>query len=52
VLIGAAAATDAYMELGDETLLEALTRLWSDVTRRKMYIHGGVGQMTVWMPLD
>jgi len=39
-------AADACMETGDKTLLEALGRLWSDVTRRKMYIHGGVGPFT------
>jgi len=39
-------AADACMETGDKTLLQALHRLWSDVTRRKMYIHGGVGPFT------
>ena len=39
-------AADAFMETGDKTLLETLNRLWSDVTRRKMYIHGGVGPFT------
>ncbi|NQT16471.1 MAG: glycoside hydrolase family 127 protein, partial [Planctomycetes bacterium] len=39
-------AADAFMETGDKTLLETLQRLWSDVTRRKMYIHGGVGPFT------
>jgi len=39
-------AADAFMETGDKTLLEALDRLWLDVTRRKMYIHGGVGPFT------
>lgn len=35
-------AADAYMETGDRTLLEALDRLWRDLTGRKMYVHGGV----------
>jgi uncharacterized protein len=39
-------AADAFMETGDQTLLTALDRLWSDVARRKMYIHGGVGPFT------
>ena len=39
-------AADAFMETGDKTLLETLNRLWWDVTRRKMYIHGGVGPFT------
>ena len=39
-------AADAFMETGDKTLLAALNRLWSDVTRSKMYIHGGVGPFT------
>jgi len=44
-------AADAYMETGDKTLLEALERIWSDVTRRKMYIHGGVGPLTYGISL-
>ena len=39
-------AADAYMETGDATLLEALHPIWSDVVRRKLYIHGGVGPLT------
>ncbi len=39
-------ATDAYMETGDPTLREALDRIWTDVVRRKTYIHGGVGPFT------
>ena len=39
-------AADACMETGDKTLLDALNRLWSDVVRHKMYIHGGVGPFT------
>ena len=39
-------AADAYMETGDKTLLRTLDRIWSDVVRRKLYIHGGVGPLT------
>lgn len=35
-------ATDAYMETGDCTLLEAVDRLWHDLVERKLYVHGGV----------
>jgi len=37
-----AGAADAYMETGDETLLDALERLWTDLVERKMYVTGGV----------
>lgn len=37
-----AGATDAYLETGDPKLVEALQRLWVDLTERKMYITGGV----------
>jgi uncharacterized protein len=37
-----AGAADAYMETGDRSLLEALDRLWHDLTEKKMYVHGGV----------
>ena len=40
-------AADVYMETSDRSLLTALERLWSDVARRKMYIHGGVGPLTI-----
>lgn len=39
-------ATDVYMENGDKTLIDALTRLWSRITSRKMYITGGLGSRT------
>ena len=39
-------AADAHMETGDQGLMSALDRIWHDVTRRKMYIHGGVGPFT------
>ncbi len=37
-----AGAADAYMETGDRSLLDALDRLWHDLTERKMYLTGGV----------
>ncbi|OUC08851.1 hypothetical protein RY27_06495 [Litorilinea aerophila] len=36
-------AADVYMETGEQALLEALQRIWLDMTTRKMYITGGVG---------
>lgn len=37
-----AGATDVYLETGDRSLLEALERLWGDLTGKKMYVTGGV----------
>jgi uncharacterized protein len=37
-----AGATDAYLETGDETLLRAVERLWSDLVGKRLYVHGGV----------
>ena len=39
----AAGIADLYTEDGDEELLAALKRIWSDVHLRKMYITGGLG---------
>ncbi|HVT91527.1 MAG TPA: beta-L-arabinofuranosidase domain-containing protein [Bryobacteraceae bacterium] len=36
-------AADYYMETGDPAYWKTLQTLWSDMTRRKMYITGGVG---------
>ncbi|MDH7571506.1 MAG: glycoside hydrolase family 127 protein, partial [Armatimonadota bacterium] len=36
-----AGAADVYLETGDHTLLEALERLWRDLTERKTYVNGG-----------
>ncbi len=36
-----AGAADAYMETGDESLLDAINRLWRDFTETKMYLTGG-----------
>lgn len=40
-------AADLYLETGDQRTLDALTRLWLDLTRRKMYVTGGVGSRPV-----
>ncbi|MBM4081583.1 MAG: glycoside hydrolase family 127 protein, partial [Planctomycetes bacterium] len=50
-----AGAADAYMETGDKTLLDAVERLWHDLTERKMYVTGGVcpvhkGLSLRWIP--
>ena len=36
-------ATDYFMETGDASYWKTLELLWDDMTRRKMYITGGVG---------
>jgi DUF1680 family protein len=38
-----AGAADLVAESGDASLLEALERLWGNMTARQMYISGGVG---------
>jgi len=38
-----AGATDLYLETGEQALLDALMRLWRDMTARKMFITGGLG---------
>jgi len=38
-------ATDVYAETGERALLEALERIWVDMTTRKMYITGGIGAL-------
>ena len=38
-----AGVTDLYLETGERALLDAMQRLWDDMTRRKMSITGGVG---------
>jgi len=38
-------AADVYLETGDETLREALNRLWHDLTEHKMCVNGGVSPM-------
>lgn len=39
-----AGAADVYAHTGEQALLEALDRLWSNVTEKKMYVTGAVGQ--------
>ena len=39
-----AGATDVYAETGEKALIDALDRLWSSVTEKKMYVTGAVGQ--------
>ena len=36
-------ATDYYLETGDSAYWKTLNALWEDLTRRQMYITGGVG---------
>ena len=36
-------ATDLYMETGEQALIDAMHRLWADMTETKMYITGGLG---------
>jgi DUF1680 family protein len=36
-------AADVYAETGDKGLLDALERIWHDVTERKIYVTGAVG---------
>ena len=38
-------AADVYAETGEKALLEALNRLWHDVTTHKMYVTGGVAAL-------
>jgi uncharacterized protein len=38
-------AADVYAETGEQALLDALLRLWEDVTERKMYITGGTAAL-------
>jgi DUF1680 family protein len=39
-----AGAADVYAETGEKALLDALDKLWENVTNKKMYITGAVGQ--------
>jgi uncharacterized protein len=36
-------ATDYYLETGDESYWKTLNNLWDDLSKRQMYITGGVG---------
>ena len=39
-----AGAADVYAETGEQALIDALDRLWENVTTKKMYVTGAVGQ--------
>ena len=39
-----AGATDVYAETGERALINALNKLWENVTQKKMYVTGAVGQ--------
>ena len=39
-----AGAADVYAETGEKALIESLDRLWENVTDKKMYVTGAVGQ--------
>ncbi len=39
-----AGAADVYAETGEKALLDALNRVWSNATEKKMYLTGAVGQ--------
>ncbi|MBU3025321.1 glycoside hydrolase family 127 protein [Zobellia galactanivorans] len=39
-----AGAADVYAETGEKALIDALDRLWKNVTTKKMYVTGAVGQ--------
>ena len=42
-MYAASGATDYYLETGDAAYRATLERLWTDLTRSKMYVTGGVG---------
>jgi len=35
--------TDLYLETGEDALIQAMERLWSDIVGRKLFVTGGVG---------
>ena len=39
-----AGAADVYAETGEEALIDALDRIWEDITQQKMYVTGALGQ--------
>ncbi|MGW8314682.1 MAG: aceric acid hydrolase [Bacteroidales bacterium] len=40
-----AGVADVYAETGDDSLMDALDKIWHDVTERKLYITGGCGAL-------
>jgi uncharacterized protein len=41
-------ATDYYLETGDQSYWKTLNILWDDLSKRQMYITGGVGARSQW----
>ncbi len=41
-------AADYYLETGDQAYWKTLNTLWEDLTKRQMYITGGVGARAQW----
>jgi DUF1680 family protein len=41
-------ATDYYLETGDQAYWKTLNTLWEDLSKRQMYITGGVGARAQW----
>jgi len=41
-------ATDYYLETGDHAYWKTLNTLWEDLTKRQMYVTGGVGARAQW----
>jgi len=41
-------ATDYYLETGDQAYWKTLNTLWEDLTKRQMYVTGGVGARAQW----
>src|SRR5438874_10176459 len=41
-------ATDYYLETGDQAYWKTLNTLWEDLSKRQMYITGGVGARAEW----
>ena len=39
-----AGAADVFAETGEQALIDALDRLWENITHKKMYVTGAVGQ--------
>src|SRR5215510_3886396 len=47
-----AGVADVYAETGDETLMNALNKLWDDVALTKMYVTGGCGALYDGVSVD
>jgi DUF1680 family protein len=42
-----AGATDVYAHTGEKKLIDAVTRIWKDLVKRRIYITGGIGPQYV-----